>query len=66
MMRQFSVPELCCPDCAKKIDAALEDAGVNHEVDFEGKKVSICDCDHCQEVTLDILKEMGFEAERIS
>ncbi len=65
MMRVFSVPELCCPDCAK-IDAALEDAGVNHEVDFEGKKVPICDCDHCQEVTLDILKEMGFEAERIS
>ena len=66
MMRVFSVPELCCPDCAKKIDAALEDAGVNHEVDFEGMKGSICDCDLCQEVTLDILKEMGFEAERIS
>lgn len=65
-MRVFNVPELCCPDCAKKIDAALEDAGVNHEVDFEDKKVSICDCDHCQEVTLDILMEMGFEAERIS
>jgi len=66
MMRVFSVPELCCPDCAKKIDAALEDAGIDHEVDFEGKKVSVCDCDHCMGVAFDLLKEMGFEAERIS
>ncbi len=65
-MREYSIPGLCCPDCAKKLDAALEDAGVNHEVDLEGKKVSICDCDHCEEVTMDILKEMGFEAERIA
>ncbi len=65
-MRVLSVPGLCCPQCAKKIDAALEDAAIKHEVDFEGKKVSICDCDHCMEVTMDILKEMGFEAERIA
>lgn len=55
-MRVLSVPGLCCPECAKKIDAALEDAAIKHEVDFEGKKVSICDCDHCMEVTMDILK----------
>ena len=42
-MRVLSVPGLCCPECAKKIDAALEDAAIKHEVDFEGKKVSICD-----------------------
>lgn len=65
-MRVLSVPGLCCPDCAKKIDTALEEAGVDHNVDFEGKKVSVCDCDHCMEVALDILKEMGFEAERIA
>lgn len=65
-MRVLSVPGLCCPNSAKKIDAALEEAGINHEVDLEGKKVSVCDCDHCMEVAFDILKDLGFEAERIA
>ena len=65
-MRVLSVPGLCCPECAKKIDAMLEDAGVEHEGDVENKKVSVCDCDHCMGVAMDILKELGFEAERIA
>ena len=65
-MRLLSGPGLCCPNCAKKIDAVLEEAGINHEVDLEGKKVSVCDCDHCMEVAFDILKDLGFEAERIA
>ena len=65
-MRVLSVPGLCCPECAKKIDAMLEDAGVEHEYDLENKKVSVCDCDHCMDVAMDILKELGFEEERIA
>lgn len=65
-MRVLSVPGLCCPDCAAKIDDALTEAQIDHEVDFEGKKISVCDCDHCMEVAMDIIKEHGFEAERIA
>lgn len=66
-MRVLSVPGLCCPNCAAEIDAALEEAGVKeHEVSLENKTVSVCDCDHCMEMAMDILKEKGFEAERIS
>lgn len=66
-MRVLSVPELCCPNCVAKISTRLEEAGVNHyEVSLEEKTVSVCDCDHCMEVALDVLKELGFDAERIA
>lgn len=61
-MRVLSVPGICCPNCVKKIDEALTEAKINHEVNLEAKTVSVCDCDTCME----ILKDLGFEAERIS
>ena len=65
-MRVLSTPGMCCPNCAKKIDEALEEAGIDHKVDLEAKTVSVCDCDHCMETAMDILSDLGFEAERIS
>lgn len=65
-MRVLSTKDLCCPDCAAKIDKALDDAGIDHKVDLEAKTVSVCDCDHCMETAMEILSDMGFEAERIS
>lgn len=66
-MRVLSVPGICCEKCVEKINTALDDAGVKEfEVDLEKKTVSVCDCDHCMEVALDCLKELGFEAERIA
>lgn len=64
-MRVLKVEGLCCPTCAEKIDEALKEAEVDHKVDFEAKEVSVCDCDHCMEVAMDIIAEHGFTAERI-
>lgn len=66
-MRVLSVPGLCCPNCVAKIEAALADSCVKHyEVSLENKTVSVCDCDTCQATTEEILKDLGFESERIS
>lgn len=65
-MRVLSVPGICCPNCVKKIDDALTEAKINHEVNLEAKTVSVCDCDTCMETSIEILKDLGFEAERIS
>lgn len=65
-MRVLSVQGLCCPTCAEKIDEALTEAQIDHEVNYDKKEVSICDCDHCMEIAIEIIKDHGFEAERIS
>lgn len=66
-MRVLSVPGLCCPECVAKIEAALKDSVVKHfEVDLEKKTVSVCDCDTCQATAEEILKELGFDSERIA
>ena len=65
-MRVLSTPGLCCPDCAAKIDKALEEAGIDHKVSMEDKTVSVCDCDHCMETAMEILADLGFEANRIA
>lgn len=66
-MRVLSVPGLCCPNCAAKIEEALKDSVVKHfEVSLENKTVSVCDCDTCQENAMEILKDLGYECERIS
>ena len=40
-MRVLSVPGICCPNCVKKIDDALTEAKINHEVNLEAKTVSV-------------------------
>lgn len=66
-MRVLKVEGLCCPNCVKKIEEALADSCVKHfEVSLENKTVSVCDCDTCQATAEEILKELGFESERIA
>lgn len=66
-MRVLKVEGISCEKCVSKIEAALAESCVKeYEVSLENKTVSICDCDTCQATAEEILKDLGFEAERIA
>ena len=63
-MKVLSVPDMKCANCVKKIDEALTQADLKHEINLEDKTVSIDGCDNCLTKAFDIVKNLGFAPEK--
>ncbi|MBK5201150.1 MAG: heavy-metal-associated domain-containing protein [Spirochaetaceae bacterium] len=63
-MVKLIVKDMMCQHCVKKIDNALEDANIKHEINLEDKTVSV-DVDSMQLLeVLEKLENLGYSAER--
>lgn len=64
-MKTFRCEEMMCDHCVARINAALEEAGIGHQVNLETKTVRIDDCDNCEVKAVEILEDLGFSAEAV-
>lgn len=65
MIYKISVPDMHCENCVKRIDNALEEAGIKFSVDLAEKTVTVDGCEHCLSTALTELEDLGFTPEKI-
>ena len=65
MIYKISVLDMHCENCVKRINNALEDAGIKFSVDLEEKTVTVDGCEHCLSTALTELEDLGFTPEKI-
>ncbi len=63
MIYTVSVPDMHCEACVRRINSALEEAGINFGVNLEEKTVSIDGCEHCLATAISELEALGFTPE---
>lgn len=61
-MKKFRCEEIMCNGCVSRIDKALTEADITHQVDLETKTVTIDGCEHCEKTAVEILDDLGFSA----
>lgn len=61
-MKKFRCEEIMCNGCVSRIDKALTEAEITHQVDLETKTVTIDGCEHCEKTAVEILDDLGFSA----
>lgn len=62
MMKKFKCEEIMCNNCVSRIDKALSEAEIDHQVDLDTKTVTINGCEHCEKKAVEILDDLGFSA----
>lgn len=60
-MRILKVPGMMCQMCVKRISTAMEDAGIQFEIDLAAKTVSVS-VENANKA-IEILDDLGFDAE---
>lgn len=65
MIYKISVPDMHCENCVKRINNALEKAGIKFSVDLAEKTVTVDGCEHCLSTALSELEDLGFTPEKI-
>lgn len=65
MIYKISVPDMHCENCVKRINNALEEAGIKFSVDLAEKTVTVDGCEHCLSTALTELEDLGFTPEKI-
>ena len=65
MIYKISVPDMHCENCVKRINNALEEAGIKFSVDLAEKTVTVAGCEHCLSTALTELEDLGFTPEKI-
>ena len=65
MIYKISVPDMHCENCIKRINNALEEAGIKFSVDLAEKTVTVDGCEHCLSTALTELEDLGFTPEKI-
>lgn len=61
-MTVLKAEEISCNHCVERIDKALTEAEIKHEISLENKTVTIDGCDHCVASAKEILDDLGFSA----
>ena len=61
---EFSVPDMHCNNCVKRVSDSLDKAGVKYEVSLEAHTVTIDGCEGCAKKAEEAIKNAGFSAER--
>ena len=65
MIYKINVPDMHCENCVKRINNALEEAGIKFSVSLEEKTVTVDGCEHCLSTALTELEDLGFTPEKI-
>ena len=65
MIYKISVPDMHCENCVKRINNALEEAGIKFSVDLAEKTVTVDGCERCLSTALTELEDLGFTPEKI-
>lgn len=65
MIYKINVPDMHCENCVKRINNALEEAGIKFSVDLAEKTVTVDGCEHCLSTALTELEDLGFTPEKI-
>ena len=65
MIYKINVPDMHCENCVKRINNALEAAGIKFSVSLEEKTVTVDGCEHCLSTALSELEDLGFTPEEI-
>ncbi|MEE0899059.1 MAG: heavy metal-associated domain-containing protein [Acutalibacteraceae bacterium] len=65
MIYKISVLDMHCENCVKRINNALEEAGIKFSVDLAEKTVTVDGCEHCLSTALTELEDLGFTPEKI-
>ena len=60
---KIKVEDMHCERCVARISNALNEVGIKHEVDLEGKIVIIDGCEHCLKTAISEIEDLGFTAE---
>ena len=60
MLHKISVPDMHCENCVKRINNALNEAGIKFGVDLECKTVTVDGCEHCLKTAISELEDLGF------
>ncbi|MDD6478301.1 MAG: heavy-metal-associated domain-containing protein [Oscillospiraceae bacterium] len=60
---KISVQDMHCEHCVKRIDTALEEAGLSYDISLEDKTVSITGCEKCLEKAVSAIEDLGFTPE---
>ena len=58
-MKKFKCEEMMCGHCVSRIDTALTEANIKHQVDLDSKTVTIEE-DGCVAEAAEILDDLGF------
>lgn len=61
-MITYKVEEMSCNHCVSRIEKALTEAGIEHEVSLENKTVTIQDEQKNGEKAVELLDDLGFSA----
>ncbi len=59
-MYKISVEDMHCDACVKRIDNALNQAGLRFSISLEDKTVMLDGCEHCLKTAINILEDLGF------
>ena len=65
MIYKINVPDMHCENCVKRINNALQEAGIKFSVSLEEKTVTVDGCEHCLSTALTELEDLGFTPEKI-
>ena len=65
MLFKISVPDMHCGHCVARIDNALNEVAIKHEIDLSQKTVTIDGCEHCRKTALTEIEDLGFTPEKI-
>ncbi len=65
MLFKISVPDMHCSHCVARIDNALNEAAIKHQIDLSQKTVTIDGCEHCLKTALTEIEDLGFTPEKI-
>ena len=61
-MTVLKAEDMHCGKCVERINKALTEADIAHEVNLEQKTVTIDGCEHCVKTAIEVLDDLGFEA----
>lgn len=62
-MKKFICEEMMCGHCVSRIDGALTEADIDHQVDLDSKTVSVGGDESTVAKAVEILDDLGFSAE---
>jgi len=65
MLFKISVPDMHCGHCVARIDNALSEVQIKHEISLEEKVVTIDGCEHCLKTALSEIEDLGFTPEKL-
>ncbi len=65
MSYKISVSDMHCENCVKRIDKALTQAELKFSVSLEEKTVTIDGCEHCLNIALAEIEDLGFTPEKV-